>query len=283
MLSELLGKQLYSAVTKYCPPDKLYEVRIKLSKNIRISGSTGRMDIPDTVTTEQLLNEIVRIATANSLYAYNDYLIHGYLPYSGGIRIGVCGEAVVENNAVKTFKYITSLIIRVPHEIVGCADKIMQTVGTENPQNTIVMSPPACGKTTLLRDIARQLSIFHNVLVIDEKNELGATYKGINMLNVGRSDVIVGLPRGIGLQSAIRNMSPDVIITDEIYSDHDLAEIELAIKSGVKVITSIHTSGQAITEKLGRQLSVFDVQIELGNNPVGSIESIKSRSQMCLK
>jgi stage III sporulation protein AA len=169
---------------------------------------------------------------------------------SGGHRIGVCGEVVYENGKIKNIKNICSLNIRVAHQIFGCADTVMpQIIVNGIFQNTLIVSPPGCGKTTLLRDIIRLLSngiktlgfSGKNVSLIDERGEIASCYEGVPTLDIGiRTDVMSNIDKSTGMSMVIRSMAPDIIATDEIGSSDDVLSIKAAILSGVKVIFTMH-------------------------------------------
>jgi len=143
--------------------------------------------------------------------------------------------------------------------------------------NTIIISPPKCGKTTMLRDITKNISngykgrMGKNVSLIDERNEIASCYMGMPQLDVGiRTDVLEGCPKAYGIVMMVRSMAPDVIVCDEIGSEDDLNAIILAMNSGVKIITSIH--GENIEDFYGKYIhkksqeySIFKKAIVLKN------------------
>lgn len=185
---------------------------------------------------ESLLREAVEAFSSHSLYAYEEELRQGFFTIQGGHRIGVAGKVVLEHGAVKTMKYLSFLNVRIAHEIRGCADGILPYIYEADRCeinreifHTLLISPPRCGKTTLLRDLIRQISngnAFHpgmTVGVVDERSEIGACYHGIPQNDLGiRSDVLDDCPKHLGMMMLIRTMSPKVVAVDEIGSREDL-------------------------------------------------------------
>ena len=128
---------------------------------------------------QELIRGILEICSRHSLYAYEREISQGFLTIRGGHRIGITGKAVVESGHVKTVRDISSLNIRIAHEIKGCAKSVLpHLLSGEEFLDTLVISPPGAGKTTLLRDLIRELSSGgswgsgKNVSVVDERSEI---------------------------------------------------------------------------------------------------------------
>ena len=208
--------------------------------------------------TERDIKSAIELITGFSLYAYENEMKCGFITISGGHRIGICGEVNTEKGGITHLKSIQSLNYRFAREIVGCADGYMEEIVKNGEiKNTLIVSPPMCGKTTLLRDIARNLSLLgKRVSIIDERGEIAAQRGGISPFDLGLGcDILSGAPKAEGMLYMLRSMSPDVIITDEIGGNADLYAIREIKKRGVSVIASIH----------GRtpSLSDFDTYISL--------------------
>lgn len=231
---------------------ELQEIRIRADKPIIIYNGTKEI-IKEYVSTPEDLKIILQRMSNYSIYAYDEDIKQGFITIKGGHRVGICGSCIVENNKIKTIKSISSLNIRICREVNGCSDPIMKyVIDGNNVINTIIISPPQCGKTTLIRDIARNISNGMNennfkgkkICIIDERSEIAACFNGIPQLNVGiRTDVMDSCPKSEGIMMAIRSMSPEVIICDEIGTYGDVNSIIMALNSGVNLITTIHGFG----------------------------------------
>lgn len=267
----------------------LQEIRIRADKPLIFQVGNKEIVNKYTPRSDDLKNIIQRMSNY-SIYAFEEELKQGYITIKGGHRVGVCGKCVIEKNEVKTIKNIASLNIRICREVKGCSDSIMKFVINNNEViNTIIISPPKCGKTTLIRDITRNISdgmdkvSFEGkkVCVIDERSELGACFNGIPQLNVGlRTDILDGCPKSEGIMMAIRSMSPDVIVCDEIGAYKDVDSILNALNSGVSLITTIH--GYDVEDLYNRPVfkeiienNVFKRAIILSNKKgAGTVERI---------
>ncbi|HHW48567.1 MAG TPA: stage III sporulation protein AA [Clostridiaceae bacterium] len=257
-----------------------------LEKNGQLVKETRNPYIPaqeEIIKTLELMSE-------NSIYAFQDEIRNGFITLKGGHRVGIAGRVVLEGCSVKNIKDISGLNIRISKEVKGCAGKIIRFIIHKNQVlNTLIISPPQCGKTTMLRDIARILSngcdeiCFKGIKVgvVDERSEIGACYRGIPQNDLGiRTDVLDACPKSIGMIMMIRSMSPQVIITDEIGNKGDKDSILSVFNAGVKIITSAH--GYNITEMKSRreilglmEEKIFDRYIVLSNaRGPGTLEEV---------
>lgn len=196
----------------------------------------------------------------------------------------------MKDGKVHLIKYVSSLNIRRSRQIIGVSGKIINSVCDEKRRiirNTLIISPPKCGKTTILRDLARNLSgRGYRVGICDERSEIAGCYNGKSSFDLGsRTDILDGCPKSEGILMLIRSMSPDVIITDEIGRKEDVGAIDSALCAGVKTITTIHGSSyedvenSAVGELIKRH--VFETLIFLSAEPsMGTVKRIMKLSHM---
>lgn len=205
----------------------------------------GGREIPPA--SPELLEEIVRRASGNAVYAVQEQLRAGYLTLPGGHRLGLCGVASLEDGAVKTIRSYQSLSIRLAGERTGCADSLTAFVRAD-PRSTLILGPPGAGKTTLLRDLVRQVSdgFSRCVGLVDERGELAACHCGVPQLDVGRhTDVLTGFPKATGISLLIRTMSPEWIALDEITAVEDVEAMDRSAYCGVRFLATAHAANLA--------------------------------------
>ncbi len=240
--------------------------------------------------TKNEIRETMEYISNYSLYAFEDEIRQGFITINGGHRIGIAGKIIIENDEIKWMKHISFINIRLAHQVKGCANKIIPYLIDENTKgiyHTLIISPPRCGKTTLLRDIIRQLSDGNsrfpgmNVGVVDERSEIGACYMGTPQNDLGiRTDILDCCPKAKGMLMLIRSMSPRIVAVDEIGSREELEAIDYVIGCGSKLIATVHGSSlEDITRKptLGDlvQKKIFERYVILSNrNTIGNLEKI---------
>ena len=266
---------------------KLQEVRLRIGKPLIVIADNIEFVLHKTIEKEDLM-EILEYVSNYSLHAFENELKQGFITIEGGHRVGVTGQVLIENGEVKNIKHISSMNIRISHEILNCADVILPYI-TRNKQicNTLIISPPRCGKTTLLRDLVRQVSDGNRLVkgctvgVVDERSELGGCYLGVPQNQLGiRTDVLDNCPKSKGMLMLIRSMSPQVIAVDELGSTEDIHALEYAMHCGCKMIATVHaTSMDEIRSKpLFEQMVKehrFERYVVLGNKRrIGEINGI---------
>lgn len=271
------------------PLEHVYEIRLRANApvTISISGKTFTLDTPPVTRID--LDNIVHKAADYAIYAVLDQMRQGFITICGGIRLGLAGELVTEQGVVTAIKNVSSLCIRLPHQVADCAYPVLPYVfGETRPYTTLVVAPPGAGKTTLLRDLAVQISAKYpglNTLVLDERGELAACHLGEPQLDVGAfSDVITGGSKQYGFVNGLRSLRPDCVITDEIATADDAAMIASATRSGVVVLASVHAADlNELRQKpdLGELVAagVFEryVVLQLGDS-AGEVVGVYDRS-----
>ncbi|MGI6731272.1 MAG: stage III sporulation protein AA [Anaerovoracaceae bacterium] len=268
------------------------EIRLRLGHHMIIyaNGREYELEGPNGKRIDrEMMASMLNALLNHSAYAYQDELSNGYITIEGGHRVGVCGRTVLENGKIKTIKDFSSINIRRSREIIGVSDPCMRFLmkGKGGIYNTVIISPPKCGKTTLLRDMIRNLSnTGFKVGVCDERSEISGSYHGISSYDLGiRTDVLDGCPKAQGIIMLIRSMSPDIIATDEIGKSEDCRSIEAAVCAGISLVTTIH--GNSYDDLLNSGIGdlvragVFQRLIFLSNVPVvGSIAAIRDERNM---
>ncbi len=183
-----------------------------------------------------------------SVYSYSESITQGFITLKGGHRVGISGTAVIKDSSVTGIRDVNSLNIRIAGEFKGCADEIMKKVFVHNLQNVIIAGPPSSGKTTLLRDVARQISSarlgeYYKVTIVDERFEISPVDDGVCCCDTGpNTDVLSGFKKSDGIMMALRTLSPRIIICDEIGTTQECDAIQNGLNSGVNFILSIHAS-----------------------------------------
>lgn len=263
----------------------LEEIRLRLGRPLQIYTQAGdsyldghgraiRNEAAAHRVNREELTQTLQLMTRSSLYALEEELRRGYITIAGGHRVGLAGRTVLSpDGTIQTMKDIVYLNIRIAREVPGVADAVKQYI--VNPANyslynTLVISPPQCGKTTLLRDLARQISdgSFHpkmqglKVGIVDERSELAGCVDGVPQHAVGaRTDVMDACPKAEGMLMMIRSMSPQVLVTDEIGRDQDRDAILEAVHAGVQVVTSAHGCRLEDVRKRPALSALFDAKV----------------------
>ena len=231
--------------------DELQEIRIRIDRPLILKLRDKELIVEYKITQNEILQIVERLCE-NSIYAYKKQLCEGYITIRGGHRVGITGTVVVENGEIINIKYITSLNFRIAREVLNCSNRIIgQVIDIKNQTifNTLIVSPPGKGKTTILRDLIRNLSNGVTGInfkgktcgVVDERGEIAAMYRGIPQNDVGiRTDIIDNVSKAKGIKILIRTMAPEIIACDEIGGNEDIQAIEEAMLSGVKGIFTMH-------------------------------------------
>lgn len=274
--------------------NQLEEIRLRLGKPLCLhmmksetfmteSGKLTRSAEEGYLVTEDDITRTLAAISGNSVYALEEELKRGFITIKGGHRVGLAGKTIVENGQIKSMKEFSGLAIRIARELPGCGDTLMGQIVDEKrlPYNTLIISPPRCGKTTILRDLARQFSRGLNVAVIDERSEIAGCFQGEPQLDVGpKTDVLEGCPKALGIVMAIRALAPQVLITDEIGRYEDTQAIEECLNAGVRIISTAHASSledlkrRPVLQEIFKQQSFRVVVVLSRRKGPGTIEKI---------
>lgn len=282
------------------------EVRIRLNKPMYLKAGEKEWFVNEKgickfdmayIPKRDDMRETMELISRHSAYAFEDEIRQGFIPLPKGVRVGICGKAVLEGGHIKTIKNISGFNFRIPREIIGCSKNVIDFITYPRIMHTLIVSPPCCGKTTMLRDIIRTLSFgvfgkFNGVTVgvADERSEIGGSFFGEEQNNLGpRTDIIDGGKKGEAIYMLLRAMSPKVIAFDELGSEEEVLAVCDAVNSGVKIICTIHSEDieDLKTRYIFRKIfekNIFERYIVLsGRYGSGTIEGIYDKDFTELK
>lgn len=223
------------------PFSSIAEIRLRAGRPCVVVDIFGEMSTCSAPFSAEEIADCFAEICRYSVHSFQDEISRGFVTLDGGHRVGICGTAVKNGGKIDFFKDISGLNIRIAHEVKGCADELYGRFFTRNPRSLLLGGAPMCGKTTLLRDLARHLGERHRVTLIDSRNELSASVHGVPTLDIGlNTDALCGCGKSEGIMMALRTMSPEYIICDEIGNDG--AAVEQTLFCGVKIIAAAHAA-----------------------------------------
>lgn len=242
IIPESISSKLYQLNDEY--KIQVQEIRIRINKPTELILKKNSILIEPNSTRKDI-DTIFKNICNSSVYSFQEQIKNGFITFKGGHRVGIASSAVIEDNQIYNLRDITSLNIRIAKEFKGLSKNIYEQIKNDT-KGTLIVGAPSSGKTTILRDLARILSKENNskVTIIDEKNELASIYKGEPCMDIGMCDVLTGFPKSIGILRAIRYLSPNIIVCDEIGDLSDAKAINQSLNSGVRVIASIHAKDE---------------------------------------
>ena len=245
--------------------DSLQEIRIRSRLPLILGTTNGNFTITPEgelspavggayIVKESDVRQIFTAICENSVYAFMEDIKQGFVTIKGGHRVGIAGRAVNGKGGIENFREISSLNIRVAREVVGAANYIIGNIQKDSGiVNTLIVSPPMGGKTTVLRDLARQISDSGiKTALADDRGELAAIFRGVPQNDIGlQTDVIENAPKSQAVVMMLRSMSPQLIVTDKIATKEDIEAVLKCFGTGVSVIASTH--GKSAEEVLKRE------------------------------
>ncbi len=256
------------------------EVRLRAGREIRLVGAGGRDRVLGPTVTAQDLEHCLEHLTGHSRYAWEEQLAQGFLTIPGGHRVGIAGSWSAPGNGSRAVRHVGGLNYRIARAVTGPAASIARRISLgEGPLPTILVGPPGCGKTTLLRDIVRAASdgLYgwrgHQVSLVDERSEIAASHLGIPGHDVGaRTDVLDGMPKTVGMRMALRALGPELLATDELGGEDDAEAVLDCAYAGVTVLATAHAASleelhhrPSIARLMGE--GVFRREVLLGGQP----------------
>ena len=278
-------------------PQSAQEIRLRVNRPVVVQACNKTYYIDNNlrmsedyndnllILSQQELSEAFSAICSYSVYSKQNEIINGFVTLKGGNRAGICGTAVVLDGKIINIRDITSINIRLSCEMYDCSDEVLNIID-DISGGVLLCGPPCSGKTTILRDVARKISPKYRTAIIDTRGELASVYGGIPQNDVGMSDVLNMYSKNDGFEHAVRCLSPEVIICDELSGDEDTKSVLTARKSGVAVLASAHCRDES--ELLCRpflytliQTGCFETVVFLGvGENVGQVTKVKSADEL---
>lgn len=227
--------------------EQIEEVRLRLGRPMSVTLPGGERFLSGPEVDGEMLMRVLERVSQCSVHTVLEQIKHGFVSVKGGHRLGLCGTGVVERGALVNLRSISSLSLRQAREVKGISKAVLPQLFVEKKlQNTLILSVPGGGKTTLLRDLIRAISSGDGcpplrVGLADERGEVAAVWEGRPMLDVGaRTDVMDSCPKSVGMTALVRSMNPQVLAVDEVTQEEDVQALLQAVGCGVALLATAH-------------------------------------------
>ena len=229
------------------PSSEAEEFRLRAGRRATLLIGGTETPISSVPVDTSDIDSVIERATNASVHTAQSSIAKGFINCSGGIRIGLCGTGIIDKDKVTGMRGISSLAIRIPHEIRGCGQAAIDKVKADTVGSVLILSPPGYGKTTFLRECIRQLSDSgKRVSIADERGELAAVHRGVPQFDLGKaSDIMSDVPKAQAVMMLLRAMNPQIIAMDEISSPEDVEAAETASGCGVRLIATAHAADKS--------------------------------------
>ena len=239
----------------YTTIQQIQEIRIRLNRPVMIitdtecsfltkHGKTSCIISPNCIyPSESEITETINKMCEYSMHSHYEDLLNGYITLPNGSRVGITGTAVYDKDIVKGIRNIDGINIRIPRNISGVSENIFNNIFKSGLSNILIAGPPSSGKTTILKDLVFNLSSgkngrFYKVCVVDERKEIASSIKGFDKIGPN-TDVLLGFPKSKGIIMAVRTLSPDIIVCDEV-STNEIEAVLNSVNCGVSFVFTIH-------------------------------------------
>lgn len=240
-----LPEERAAALAETTEQERIEELRLRSGEapSVRIDGEERPLELAPVTADE--LRETVGRAARYSVHSYAESMRQGFLPLEGGHRLGLCGTAVSENGSVTGVRRISSLNLRIARQIDALDDILAPYIGEGAPFSLLVLAPPGCGKTTLVREWVRLISdAGHTAAIADERGEIAGLAEGVPQFRVGRcTDILEGCTKKQAALMLLKTMSPALLAMDEITSPEDIEAVALCAHCGTAVLATAHAAG----------------------------------------